>query len=93
MSIEETTTREVTSVRGMYDKELSQAWKALDDQPRRKPSGKLRRRGTSPIIGSCRPSGMTGRRRLRGWRLERSNNMLEKQVVDAKKKADDATND
>ena len=26
MSIEETTTREVTSVRGMYDKELSQVW-------------------------------------------------------------------
>ena len=30
-SIEETRTREITSVRGMYDKELSHARKALDE--------------------------------------------------------------
>ena len=36
MSIEETTTREVTSVRGMYDKELSQARKALDETAKEK---------------------------------------------------------
>ena len=35
-SIEETTTREVTSVRSLYDKELSQARKALDEVAKEK---------------------------------------------------------
>jgi len=91
MSIEETTTREVTSVRSMYDKELSQARKALDETAKEKAKWEIEAERHK-----------TNNRELQAnWndrqaeidRLERSNNMLENQVVDAKKKADDAVND
>ena len=91
MSIEETTTREVTSVRGMYDKELAQARKALDETAKEKAKWEIEAERHK-----------TNNRELQAkWndrqseidRLERANNLLENQLVDAKKKGDDAIND
>merc|ERR1719369_1602158 len=91
MSIEETTTREVTSVRGMYDKELSQARKALDETAKEKAKWEIeaeRHKTNNRELQS-----KWNDRQAEIERLERSNNLLENQVVDAKKKADDAIND
>jgi len=91
MSIEETTTREVTSVRGMYDKELAQARRALDETAKEKAKWEIEAERHR-----------TNNRELQAkWndmqseidRLERANNVLENQFVDAKKKADDVMND
>eukprot|EP00092_Neocalanus_flemingeri_P020230 GFUD01021904.1.p1 GENE.GFUD01021904.1~~GFUD01021904.1.p1 ORF type:complete len:582 (-),score=197.57 GFUD01021904.1:166-1911(-) len=91
MSIEETTSREVTSVRGMYDKELAQARKALDETAKEKAKWE--------IEGERHK---TNNRELQaGWnnmkseidRLESANKLQENQNVDFQKKAEDATND
>ena len=91
MSIEETTTREVTSVRGMYDKELSQARKALDETAKEKAKWEIeaeRHKSNNRELQA-----KWNDRQTEIDRLEGSNNMLENQLVDAKEKADDATND
>jgi len=91
MSIEETTTREVTSVRGMYDKELSQARKALDETAKEKAKWEIE--AERHKTNNRELEAKWNDRQAEIERLERSNNMLENQVVDAKKKADDAVND
>jgi len=91
MSIEETTTREVTSVRGMYDKELSQARKALDETAKEKAKWEIE--AERHKTNNRELQAKWNDRQTEIDRLERSNNMLENQVVDAKKKAEDAIND
>merc|ERR1719369_2360771 len=91
MSIEETTTREVTSVRSMYDKELAQARKALDETAKEKAKWEIEAERHKTNNRELQAN--WNDRQAEIERLERSNTMLENQVVDAKKKADDAIND
>jgi len=91
MSIEETTTREVTSVRSMYDKELAQARKALDETAKEKAKWEIE--AERHKTNNRELQAKFNDRQAEIDRLERANNTLENQLVDAKKKADDAVNE
>merc|ERR550519_3262168 len=86
MSIEETTTREVTSVRGMYDKELSQARKALDETAKEKAKWEIEAERHKNNTREMQIKFKERQSEIE--RLEKANGILENQSVDARKKAD-----
>lgn len=90
-SIEEVTTREVTSVRNLYDKELSQARKALDETAKEKAKWEIeaeRHRNNNRELQAD-----NAEKSADLDRIERANTTLENQLADARKRADDAFNE
>jgi len=90
-SIEETTSREVTSLRGMYDKELSHARKALDEIAKEKAKFEIEAERYKTNARDLQ--GKFAEKNSDIDRLERAVKSLDNQLADAKKKAEDATND
>jgi len=88
MSIEETNTREVTSVRNMYDKELSQARKALDETAKEKAKWEIEaeRYKSSNRETQARFS----EQEAEVERLDRANKSLENQMADTRRKFEDS---
>lgn len=87
-SIEETNTREVTSVRNMYDKELSQARKALDETAREKAKWEIEAERYKSSNKETEAKFSTQEAEVE--RLDRANKALENQVADAKRKLEDS---
>lgn len=90
-SFEEITTREVTSVRNLYDKELSQARKALDETAKEKAKWEIEAERHKTNSRELQAKWAEKASDLE--RTERANSVLENQLVDARKKADDACNE
>jgi len=90
-SIEETMTREVTSVRGMYDKELSHARKALDEIAKEK--AKYEIEAERHKTNNNELKNQMAEKEADNERLENALNAAENQLADAKKRAEDVGND
>lgn len=90
-SIEETRSREVTSVRGMYDKELSHARRALDETAKDK--AKFEIEAERHKTNNRELSAKLAEKSADTDRLENVNTSLENQLAEAKKKAENAVND
>jgi len=90
-SIEETRTREVTSVRGMYDKELAHARRALDETARDKARFEIEaeRHKTNAVEAQAAAK----EKAAEAERMERVVSGLEDQLQAAKKKAEDVADD
>ena len=86
-SIEETRTREITSVRGMYDKELSHARKALDETAKDK--AKFEIEAERHKTNAQEMKGKLAEKAADVERAERACASLESQLAEAKKKSDD----
>jgi len=86
-SIEETRTREITSVRGMYDKELSHARKALDETAKDK--AKFEIEAERHKTNAQEMKGKLAEKAADAERAERACASLESQLAEAKKKSDD----
>ena len=90
-SIEETRSREVTSVRGMYDKELSHARRALDETAKDK--AKFEIEAERHKTNNRELSAKLAEKSADTDRLENTVNGLENQLAEANKKAETAVND
>ena len=90
-SIEETRTREITSVRGMYDKELSHARKALDETAKDK--AKFEIEAERHKTNAQELKGKLAEKTADADRAERASAALENQLAEAKKKNDDIAAD
>ena len=86
-SIEEKRTREITSVRGMYDKELSHARKALDEIAKDK--AKFEIEAERHKTNAQEMKGKLAEKAADAERAERACASLESQLAEAKKKSDD----
>jgi len=90
-TIEETNSKEIISVRHMYDKELNQARKALDETAKEKAKWEIeaeRHKSSNRDIQA-----RFNERQSELDRLDRANKSLENQLADVKKKNDDLCND
>ena len=90
-SIEETRTREITSVRGMYDKELSHARRALDETAKDK--AKFEIEAERHKTNAQELKGKLAEKTADAERAERASAALENQLAEAKKKNDDIAAD
>ena len=90
-SIEETRTREVTSVRGMYDKELSHARKALDETAKEK--AKFEIEAERHKTSARELQGQLQEKVTDAERLERGVTSLENQLAEARRRGEEASND
>ena len=90
-SVEETRSREVTSVRAMYDKELSHARRALDETARDK--AKFEIEAERHKTNNRELTAKLTEKSADTDRLENAVNSLENQLAEAKKKAENAAND
>jgi len=90
-SIEETTTREVTSVRSLYDKELSQARKALDEVAKEKAKWEIEaeRYKTNARDAQAALGGKTAE----ADKANKANATLEAQLSDLRARNDDLNNE
>jgi len=90
-SIEETTTREVTSVRSLYDKELSQARKALDEVAKEKAKWEIEaeRYKTNARDAQAALGGKTAE----ADKANKTNAALEAQLSDLRARNDDLNNE
>jgi len=90
-TIEETNTREVTSVRNMYDKELAQARKALDETAKEKAKWEIE----AERYKSTNRETQEKYKEMESEqeRLDRANKSLENQLADAKRKCEDSNLD
>ena len=86
-SIEETRTREITSVRGMYDKELSHARKVLDETAKDK--AKFEIEAERHKTNAQEMKGKLAEKAADAERAERACASLESQLAEAKKKSGD----
>ena len=86
-SIEETRTREITSVRGMYDKELSHARRALDETAKDK--AKFEIEAERHKTNAQELKGKLSEKTAEAERAERASAAFENQLAEAKKKNDD----
>ena len=86
-SIEETRTREITSVRGMYDKELSHARRALDETAKDK--AKFEIEAERHKTNAQELKGKLSEKTAEAERAERASVAFENQLAEAKKKNDD----
>ena len=90
-SIEETRTREITSVRGMYDKELSHARKALDETAKDK--AKFEIEAERHKTNAQELKGKLAEKTADADRAERASAALENQLAEARKKNEDIVAD
>ena len=90
-SIEETRTREITSVRGMYDKELSHARRALDETAKDK--AKFEIEAERHKTNAQEMKGKLTEKTADAERAERASAALENQLAEAKKKNEDIAAD
>ena len=90
-SIEETRTREITSVRGMYDKELSHARRALDETAKDK--AKFEIEAERHKTNAQEMKGKLAEKTADAERAERASAALENQLAEAKKKNEDIAAD
>ena len=90
-SIEETRTREITSVRGMYDKELSHARKALDETAKDK--AKFEIEAERHKTNAQELKGKLAEKSADADRAERASAALENQLAEARKKNEDIVAD
>jgi len=90
-SIEETRTREVTTVRGMYDKELAQARKALDEIAKEK--AKFEIEAERHKTNNKELQSKFNEKDSEADQLQQELNALENQLADSKKKAEDLANE
>ena len=90
-SIEETRTREITSVRGMYDKELSHARKALDETAKDK--AKFEIEAERHKTNAQELKGKLAEKSADADRAERASAALEHQLAEARKKNEDIVAD
>ena len=90
-SIEETRTREITSVRGMYDKELSHARKALDETAKDK--AKFEIEAERHKTNAQELKGKLAEKTADADRAERASAALEHQLAEARKKNEDIVAD
>ena len=90
-SIEETRTREITSVRGMYDKELSHARKALDETAKDK--AKFEIEAERHKTNAQELKGKLAEKTADADRAERASAALENQLAEARKKNEDIAAD
>ena len=90
-SIEETRTREITSVRGMYDKELSHARRALDETAKDK--AKFEIEAERHKTNAQELKGKLTEKSADAERAERASVAFENQLAEAKKKNDDIAAD
>jgi len=87
-TVEETNTKEIITMRGLYEGELSQARKALDETCKERAkleieAGRLRTEANEAVKEAKEKEAEV-------TRLDRATKTLEAQLMDAKKKADDA---
>jgi len=87
-TVEETNNKEIITIRGMYEQELSQARKALDETSKERAkleieAGRLRTE-TNEAVKEAQE------KESEAARLDRATKTLEAQLMDAKKRADDA---
>ena len=90
-SIEETRAREITSVRGMYDKELSHARKALDETAKDK--AKFEIEAERHKTNAQELKGKLAEKTADADRAERASAALENQLAEARKKNEDIVAD
>ena len=90
-SIEETRTREITSVRGMYDKELSHARKALDETAKDKAEFEIEAERHKTNAQELK--GKLAEKTADADRAERASAALENQLAEARKKNEDIVAD
>ena len=90
-SIEETRTREITSVRGMYDKELSHARKALDETAKDKAEFEIEAERHKTNAQELK--GKLAEKSADADRAERASAALENQLAEARKKNEDIVAD
>ena len=90
-SIEETRTREITSVRGMYDKELSHARKALDETAKDKAEFEIEAERHKTNAQELK--GKLAEKSADADRAERASAALEHQLAEARKKNEDIVAD
>ena len=90
-SIEETRSREITSVRGMYDKELSHARRALDETAKDK--AKFEIEAERHKTNAQEMKGKLTEKTADAERAERASAALENQLAEAKKKNEDIAAD
>ena len=90
-SIEETRTREITSVRGMYDKELSHARKALDETAKVKAEFEIEAERHKTNAQELK--GKLAEKTADADRAERASAALENQLAEARKKNEDIVAD
>ena len=90
-SIEETRAREITSVRGMYDKELSHARKALDETAKDKAEFEIKAERHKTNAQELK--GKLAEKTADADRAERASAALENQLAEARKKNEDIVAD
>ena len=90
-SIEETRAREITSVRGMYDKELSHARKALDETAKDKAEFEIEAERHKTNAQELK--GKLAEKSADADRAERASAALENQLAEARKKNEDIVAD